>query len=72
MRILLAVLPSFIPFSVHAESLGELSASPYGRDGILIHQSRSIICTAQGTPINRTAPPSVWFRLVDQRAIARQ
>ena len=29
MRILLAVLLSFIPFSVHAEYLGDLSANPY-------------------------------------------
>ena len=32
MRILLAVLLSFIPFSVHAKYLGELSANPYAPD----------------------------------------
>ena len=32
-------------------------SNPYGRYGILIHQSRSIICMTQEFPIDRTAQP---------------
>ena len=67
MPLLLLLLLPFPP-SASAEYLGELSANPYDSDsvstpygyyGILIHQSRSIICMAQAGASKGDSSP-VW------------
>ena len=47
-------------------------SNPYDRYGVLIHQSHSIVCTAQDIPIDWTAPSIRMPQTGASRAIARQ